>query len=298
MRRALGLAMLGMTALAAACFNLDGFSGGNTTDAGPEADGATPAPVEAGGTDDAAAIPDSGDAGASSGPDAAACDARAPFSDGLLAYWPFDETSGNLVGDCSGRGISGIILDPDDAGSRTPGKIGGALHVAAAHGSGCVDLGTPASLDTIPLTIATWVRVDTFPATPSSGAIGYVFGQAVDATYGGFRIGSEGANVGGTMGWVNGQSDGGSTSIEPTWPSGATWHHLAVTVDADNVTFYLDGSQLLPPTAHIPLSFAGGTSMRIGCRSDNANYFDGAIDELRIYGRVLSPAEIQTLATP
>jgi hypothetical protein len=37
------------------------------------------------------------------------------------------------------------------------------------------------------------------------------------------------------------------------------------------------------------------TGLRIGSRGDNYAYFNGLIDDVRIYNRALSPAEIQAL---
>jgi hypothetical protein len=69
-----------------------------------------------------------------------------------------------------------------------------------------------------------------------------------------------------------------------------TWTHVAVTVSSnDTVSYYING---VPSGswAGSPLNFSLGTSINLG---DNSNRrFDGILDEVEIWNRVLSPFEI------
>jgi len=73
------------------------------------------------------------------------------------------------------------------------------------------------------------------------------------------------------------------------------YHHVAVTKQGSTVTFYIDG------VANTPISynptFVFTTSAAIGARGDGdlQNAFFGDIDELEIFNRALSPAEIQAI---
>jgi concanavalin A-like lectin/glucanase superfamily protein len=40
------------------------------------------------------------------------------------------------------------------------------------------------------------------------------------------------------------------------------------------------------------------STIAMGCREDQSFYFNGVIDEVRVYSRALSDAEIATLAQP
>lgn len=72
-----------------------------------------------------------------------------------------------------------------------------------------------------------------------------------------------------------------------------TWQHIAVTVDAGTLTFYVDG-QLAGIRTGIPAPVASTDPLRIGARAtDLRRGFEGAIDEVRIWERALSQAEIQ-----
>jgi hypothetical protein len=83
-------------------------------------------------------------------------------------------------------------------------------------------------------------------------------------------------------------------------PSG--WHHVAVTMDADNKThcLYLDGELVAKNTAtrYTPSSLGVTTQNWLG-RSQFAvdSYFNGSLDDFRIYSRVLSKEEILYLAS-
>jgi hypothetical protein len=73
------------------------------------------------------------------------------------------------------------------------------------------------------------------------------------------------------------------------------WTHIAVTFDQTAARFYVNGAE----TGSGAFSFGSNreAAVHIGCcDSDGSNPFNGAIDEVRLYDIVLTPAEILALA--
>src|SRR5439155_26687862 len=72
-----------------------------------------------------------------------------------------------------------------------------------------------------------------------------------------------------------------------------TWSHLTSTYDGSNLKFYVNGS----PSQSVP--FSGTIDLSTGTLQIGASYFGeyfkGFIDEVRIYNRALTDAEIQTI---
>ena len=72
-----------------------------------------------------------------------------------------------------------------------------------------------------------------------------------------------------------------------------TWTHLAATYDGSVLRLYVNGAQV--STRTIGGNILTSTSpLRIGGNSIWGEYFTGLIDEVRIYNRPLTAAEIQT----
>jgi Concanavalin A-like lectin/glucanases superfamily len=73
------------------------------------------------------------------------------------------------------------------------------------------------------------------------------------------------------------------------------WHHVAGTYDGNDVKLYIDG--VLQATASQVGTINNQTDhVNIGSNSEVAGrFYDGAIDEMRIYNRVLDPSEILLL---
>ena len=72
-----------------------------------------------------------------------------------------------------------------------------------------------------------------------------------------------------------------------------TWTHLAVTFDGTSLRLYVNGN--LEQTTAVSGAMSGSDGpLRIGGNAVWDEWFDGLIDELRIYSRALSPTEIQT----
>ena len=84
------------------------------------------------------------------------------------------------------------------------------------------------------------------------------------------------------------------------FPSDGEFHHYALTVDsvAGESKLYVDGSLSATLNAAIIMS-AGGTHTRFGRQYDgHAEYFGGALDDVRIYNHTLTRDEVARLAVP
>jgi hypothetical protein len=95
-------------------------------------------------------------------------------------------------------------------------------------------------------------------------------------------------------------------SFDQTFTTGTytnSWIHVVVTYDGGTERYYLNGQLIYNwPHAASPL-FINPSVLSIGARVVNAStndireYFSGSIDELRIYNRALSAAEVSALNT-
>jgi hypothetical protein len=211
----------------------------------------------------------------------------------LVAYYPFDEGSGDIAHDCSGHGFDAVI-EGTDAGSvwTKAGHTGDAISFVPANGT-CVIVASPsANQSGGPLTAAAWV----FPVDP---VYGYIVGQRHQAGYA-WRIDVEPIEAGPGLNFAVGlNSDGGNDETVFTVIQGGAWHHVAAVFDPSGPTqaIYLDGVKTpdsTPASVIVPDPIA--STIRIGCRGDESYFWNGLIDEVRVYSRALSDAEITALA--
>ena len=79
--------------------------------------------------------------------------------------------------------------------------------------------------------------------------------------------------------------------------SADTWYHIALTWDGTNYIVYIDGDNDANGT-YSGLSSIGSYADigNTGNSSDRAEAFQGKLDQVRIYDKVLSQSEIQDLA--
>jgi hypothetical protein len=74
---------------------------------------------------------------------------------------------------------------------------------------------------------------------------------------------------------------------------GSGFHHIAVAAGGGTIVTYFDGVQVHSRAGSINLSAA---QVSIGVRHSGNEAFNGAIDNVRIYNRALTAAEVQALA--
>jgi hypothetical protein len=200
---------------------------------------------------------------------------------GLVGAYSFDEGSGTTATDVSGAGNNGTIKG---ATWTTQGKFGGALSFNGT--SNWVTVNDASSLDlTNGMTLEAWVYPTIVPPNTwwtvlekeqqPNGGVYYLFASSDQGQpFTGVFIGDERNLYGGTRLAVN------------------TWTHLAATYDGTTERLYVNGVQV-SSRAQTGLIQGSSGALRIGGNSVWGQYFQGRIDEVRIYNRALSAPEIQ-----
>ena len=105
----------------------------------------------------------------------------------------------------------------------------------------------------------------------------------------------------GPSGVLDVQVGGGKISGSSLLTDGA-WHHVAAVLDNDGspnlteIKLYVDGVEEAVPGTSVAINTVYSVRVKIGVFGSTANYFNGWLDDVRIYSRALSEAEIQALA--
>ena len=92
-------------------------------------------------------------------------------------------------------------------------------------------------------------------------------------------------------------SNGWVTANSTTALSNGTWYHVAVTLDTDTkYRIYINGTLEATSSAFTPKTANSTNPYYLGDSPDSGNYYDGVLDDVGIYSRVLSATEIGKLA--
>lgn len=210
--------------------------------------------------------------------------ARADIKTGLVAHFPFDEPDGSAVRDASGNNhgaeVSGSL-------SRTPGKLGGAL---GFDGSTYIELAASDDFSFVSnYTLAAWIKV-----ADNDGYRGIISKVNDAETKQWFLTQWEFAAA---NGWeVPSKSGGCSGGVVEA----GDWYHVVGVIDADGKSrVYVNGA-----TACIgnpaPIPGTDDTRVNIGrwggsYAGNGSFYFKGVMDDVRVYNRALSQADVVEL---
>ena len=213
-------------------------------------------------------------------------------SAGLVAHWQFDEGTGTTTVDSSGNGHDGNLLgDPQ----WVAGMIGsGALSFDGSDG--LVDVGHDEALNiTDELTITLWVKVADLSnfyflvcKQPS--------GTAGDNYPGNYEFRTE-SNTGALQfGHQEAEGEQYTFYTSETSITAEQWYHVAVSVtNGKLVEFYIDGIPAGSAEQLTNFGVLNDEPVRIGGRKDGYSFFNGILDDVRLYDRALSAVQIQKL---
>ncbi len=202
---------------------------------------------------------------------------------GLVASYAFGEGAGTTVADSSGNGHTGTVANTTWTAS---GKFGPALVFNGTNAKVTIPDAATLHLSSA-MTLEAWVK----PAsvTPSWRDVIYKGDDNyfLEAVYPG---GGPAAGV------TTGSSDafaGGSAALPVN-----TWSHIAATYDGANIRLYVNGVQVASQ-ARTGTIAGSSNPLQIGGDAIYGQYFNGTIDEARIYSTALTAAQIQSdMTTP
>jgi len=195
----------------------------------------------------------------------------------LVGWWTFEEGSGITAVDWSGHDHHGVILG---GAQWADGYYGGALDFDGSDDF--VDLDNPPDLPSgaSARSICAWVTTDNLD---SGWKAAVAYGSPAGSQSNGFaRNGS----------LLSGFGYGNDLTVDNFWQIGV-WHHLCLTYDGITATLYADGIRLLAEAKEWNLVLS---RVRLGRQiNDAAEFWDGLIDDVRIYDKVLTEDEIQQI---
>ncbi|MEN6425018.1 MAG: LamG-like jellyroll fold domain-containing protein [Phycisphaerales bacterium] len=205
-----------------------------------------------------------------------------PGTTGLVAYYKFDGDAKDSAGSHHGTatGSPGFVT----------GKTGQALNMTADGQYVAVAYAPDLAMSTF--TIGAWINAADFSALRA------ILGTRIGGDYT-FDVKAEATRIHGDIGngtaWLN-------TSLDISTARGGVidtgeWHHVAYVID--NATqaayMYLDGALGATATfSGTPMFMTSAETLGIGYCS-SGEYMHGQIDEVRIYNRALSEAEVADL---
>jgi hypothetical protein len=222
-----------------------------------------------------------------------------------IDLYQFDEGTGNFAADSAGMN-TGVLV-----GATKPAWVSGRIGSGALsfNGNGAYNQTNQSAVQVssnfiAPLgttsTLAAWVKTTQTGSNNHSQAPAITgvdqLGTTSDINWGTL-------NASGQIGVYVGDS-GGLYSASPI--NDGQWHHVAMTRDAatGQVQLYIDGilngsSALDAGTKAAQFYLIGALTNRTNAGYvTGANYFNGQLDEVRVYNRVLSATEILALGQP
>ena len=210
-------------------------------------------------------------------------------TEGLVSHWTFDEASGNTAYDSAGSNNGTLV----NGAGRVAGISGNALNLDGINDY--VNCGNNSSLDVGggSFTISAWVKRPTNEGVydiiskrlPTSPNTGWSF-EILTWHDSNWRI----------KVWT--PQEQGTNFFYPF--AADAWYYVAAVRDAEKseITYYINSSSG-SGTLTLPFSNADNSNtanLSIGSLSEeNTQYFKGSIDDVYIYNRALSSAEINEL---
>jgi len=227
---------------------------------------------------------------------------RADLLDGLVTYYPF---SGN-ANDASGSGHDGIVYGP----TLTSDRLGNVNSAYSFDGvDDYINVLYSDAFQTSDFTFSAWIRSERDYITGGRGTV--VAGRGEDFTtdraWAWLSIGAKDDKWG--SGILTEYEDNGDTErvyATDIFPQNDTWTHLAATRSSDGeVTIYMDGTVIGNWASSPEPTTMCDQDLTIGARWSSSTlsgpynlggFFDGSLDEIRMYDRALADAEVRELA--
>lgn len=198
------------------------------------------------------------------------------ITNGLVAWWPLDGNTINSISSPDGVAAGASLTTGQNGQNNTAyNTTGGAISADSNFG-----------ITNINYSVSLWVNNPTATNSGQFFKIGGTKAASIgigSSTYDGVNAGTKLVLLFESVRWIPTSTD-----------LGTGWHHVVMTVDSSGV-----------PTAYLDSNFVGTYSgsaaqvadpaVLIGYPASSPRSFNGSVDDVRIYNRVLSTNEISSL---
>ena len=204
-------------------------------------------------------------------------------TDGLLAYYEFDEGTGDEASDTANENHGTIT-----GATWTEGRVGN--HALQFSGSGeYVEAPHQDYLSLNEFTVSTWANFDALSTGEWQSLVCKGSCASPDRNYGLFQK-KDGKQVHFSFYRTSGSWASYNSNAEL---STGTWYHIVMTYDGSEFTLYIDGS-LDKAVSETGTPETNSEPLYIGDFPDYSG-MNGQLDDVRIYNRALSESEVQEL---
>ena len=220
----------------------------------------------------------------------AALISKPPANLGLVGYWSMNENTGTVASDFSGNGNRGILTNGP---TWVDGKRGKALNFDGVNDYVGVSDQSIFSPSVNPITVSAWVKLPGDAGGGASGGAGkYIVSKGAASNWE-WAIEYDGGDI-----FLDAWLLGGTEHMIALYTGlrgDSNWRHIAITLQASvKAELFVDGISRSSDTTPSSSMGNGTATVRVGARGDG-NYFNGLIDEVRVYNRVLSAVEVSAL---
>ncbi len=217
------------------------------------------------------------------------------LSSGLVGWWTFDGKNTNwatgITNDVSGNGNNGQLIGMSTSTSPVPGKIGQALsfnnnnYVKAPNSSSLNITGNS-------ITVSFWAK-----SAIAGAQVGYngLVTKMYTGGGGGYTIYT--GSGGGLYFIIGANSTTYATGNAGTAQWDRKWHFITAIYDGAYIKMYVDGVNVGTNTAVTGnINDSSAYPLTIGSfQGLSPYYFNGSLDDVRVYNRALSAGEVQQL---
>jgi hypothetical protein len=206
-------------------------------------------------------------------------------TEGLIAWWTGEGNARDTVGVADGVLVNGVTLVPNGLVSQA---------FAFDGVTGCTTIAHNSALQPTNITVEAWIK------TPGSTDMQLVVDKSHGPTNDGWALH---VMPDGRIVWGYGYGSGFPACFSTGTVDDDAWHHVAATLDGSMLRVFIDGAP--DGTLAYPGSPVGNTRpVHIGAwytgdlsysSASFTRHFNGLIDEVSLYSRALTAAEVQAI---
>ena len=204
---------------------------------------------------------------------------------GRLAGWAFNESLGTTVNDVTGNGNAATLQNEP---TWTAGKYGGGLRFDGVNDFLTVLNSPSLNFSGTEMTLSMWIN-------PLGGVGDQVpFGKFWSGTMASpfYQYGLE-LLGGSTPNLFIGTASGAVTASMGSPLTLGQWSHLAIAFNGTQARFYVNGNLVSSPSLSASITRARLPAAH-GSRREAHQFFNGTLDDVRLYNRAQSQTEVQT----